>query len=61
MHASKLIAREVDVNVLASGEADVHATEKITARVLGSGEIRYAGSPKKVDRVVKGSGSIEAI
>jgi len=61
VHARKLIAREVDVKVLASGEADVHATEKITARVLGSGEIRYAGSPKKVDRVVKGSGSIEAI
>lgn len=61
VHASKLIAREVDVKVVASGEADVHATEKITARVLGSGEIRYAGSPKKVDRMVKGSGSIEAI
>lgn len=61
VRARKLIAREVDVRVAASGDADVHATEKITARVTGSGEIRYAGSPKKVDQVVKGSGSIEAI
>ena len=61
VHAAKLIAREVDVRVASSGEADVHATEKITARVMGSGEIRYAGSPKKVDQVVRGSGSIDAI
>ncbi len=61
VHAGKLIAREVDVRVASSGEAAVHATEKITARVTGSGEIRYAGSPKKVDQVVTGSGSIDAI
>jgi Putative auto-transporter adhesin, head GIN domain len=61
VRGSKLIAREVDVKVAASGDADVHATEKLTASVRGSGEIRYAGSPKKVDKDVKGSGSIEAL
>jgi hypothetical protein len=29
--------------------------------VRGSGEIRYAGSPKKVEKEVKGSGSIDAL
>ncbi len=57
----KLVAREVTVKVAASGDADVHATEKLTASVTGSGDIRYAGSPKKVERNVKGSGSIEAL
>jgi Putative auto-transporter adhesin, head GIN domain len=57
----KLIAREVSVKLAASGDADVHATEKLTASVSGSGDIRYAGSPKKVEREVRGSGSIEAL
>jgi Putative auto-transporter adhesin, head GIN domain len=61
VRGNKLIAREVDVRVVASGDANVHATEKLNASVRGSGEIRYAGSPKKVDKDVKGSGSIEAI
>jgi Putative auto-transporter adhesin, head GIN domain len=61
VRTSRLIAREVDVKVIASGDADVHATEKLNASVRGSGEIRYAGSPKKVDKDVKGSGSIEAM
>jgi hypothetical protein len=61
VRASRLIAREVDVKVIASGDAGVHATEKLNASVRGSGEIRYAGAPKKVDKEVKGSGSIEAM
>jgi Putative auto-transporter adhesin, head GIN domain len=61
VRGNKLIAREVDVRVIASGDADVHATEKLIASVRGSGEIRYAGSPKKVEKDIKGSGSIDAI
>jgi Putative auto-transporter adhesin, head GIN domain len=61
VRARKLVAREVDVRVIAAGDADVHATEKLTATVTGSGDIRYAGSPKKVERNVKGSGSIESL
>jgi Putative auto-transporter adhesin, head GIN domain len=61
VRTSRLIAREVDVKIIASGDADVHATEKLNASVRGSGEIRYAGAPKKVDKEVKGSGSIEAM
>jgi hypothetical protein len=61
VRTSRLIAREVDVKVIASGDADVHATEKLNASVRGSGEIRYAGAPKKVDKEIKGSGSIEAM
>ena len=61
VRTSRLIAREVDVKVIASGDADVHATEKLNASVRGSGDIRYAGAPKKVDKEIKGSGSIEAM
>jgi hypothetical protein len=58
---ARLIAREADVRVVSSGEAHVHASEKLVARVSGSGDIRYAGSPANVDRSIRGSGSIEQL
>ncbi len=57
----RLVAREANVRISASGDAAVHASEKLTARVSGSGDIRYAGSPATVDRTIRGSGSIEPI
>ncbi len=57
----RLVAREANVRISASGDAAVHASEKLTARVSGSGDIRYAGSPATVDRSIRGSGSIEPI
>lgn len=56
-----LIAREASVKIMASGDVDVHAKEKLTASVMGSGDIRYAGSPGNVSRTVRGSGTIEAL
>jgi hypothetical protein len=61
VRTNRLVAREVDVKVIASGNADVHATEKLNASVRGSGDIRYAGAPKKIDKETKGSGSIDAL
>lgn len=61
VHARDLVAREANVRIAASGDAEVHASEKLTARVAGSGEIRYAGAPTIIDRKVRGSGSIEAM
>jgi hypothetical protein len=49
------------VKIIATGDADVHATEKLNVSVRGSGEVRYAGTPKKVEKEIKGSGSIEAM
>ena len=57
----KLVAREAGVRIVASGDAEVHAKEKLTASVSGSGDIRYAGSPANVGKAVRGSGSIEAL
>lgn len=57
----KLIAREARVKIMASGDADVYAKEKLTANVIGSGDIRYAGSPSNISKTVRGSGSVEAM
>lgn len=61
VRTARLISREANVRISSSGEAHVHATEKLVARVSGSGDIRYGGSPANVDRVVRGSGSIEQL
>jgi hypothetical protein len=61
VRSARLVSREANVRISSSGEAHVHATEKIIARVSGSGDIRYAGSPASVDRTVRGSGSIEQL
>ena len=61
VHSRKLIAREASVKIMASGGVDVYAKEKLTASIVGSGDIRYAGSPNDISRTVRGSGSIEAM
>lgn len=58
---ARLISREANVRVVSSGEAHVYASEKLIARVSGSGDIRYAGSPNSVDRAIRGSGLIEQL
>ncbi len=61
VNTCELVARDVEVRIAASGDARVHATQKLNATVMGSGDVRYAGSPKQIDRTVRGSGSIEAL
>jgi hypothetical protein len=60
VRAGSLKARDATVRVRASGDAEVYASEKLVASVMGSGDIRYSGAPKDVSRDVKGSGDIVA-
>lgn len=53
-----LIANDVDVSVNGSGDAKVVCNGNLTARVSGSGDIKYSGNPKTEDTKVAGSGSI---
>ncbi|WP_406843644.1 head GIN domain-containing protein [Flavobacterium soyae] len=56
--AGSLKSKNVDVNVSGSGNSKVTCNEKLTARVSGSGNIKYAGNPEKRDVKVSGSGNI---
>ncbi len=60
VRAKSLLARAVDVSINASGDAAVNVSEKLTASVIGSGDIRYLGSPKDISKNVQGSGRIRA-
>ncbi|WP_029270508.1 head GIN domain-containing protein [Flavobacterium sp. KJJ] len=56
--ASDLKSKNVDVNVSGSGNSKVNCNESLTARVSGSGDIKYTGNPEKRDVKVSGSGNI---
>jgi len=58
--ADGLVARKVEVHISGSGDARVHATESLDARVSGSGDIGYKGHPRDVTRKISGSGSVRA-
>lgn len=57
-HGFNLQANHTEVSVAGSGDAKVVSNESLKARIAGSGDIEYKGSPKKEDSKVAGSGSI---
>ena len=59
LNASSLITKTTKIEVSGAGSANVHATEELDARVSGSGDLTYAGSPPKVETKISGAGSVE--
>ncbi|TYA71690.1 head GIN domain-containing protein [Seonamhaeicola marinus] len=59
-HGFDLNANNTEVAIAGSGGAKVVSNESIKARISGSGDIVYAGNPKKEDTKVAGSGSIRS-
>lgn len=50
---------QCDAEVVGSGDIAVKVQERLRARVVGSGDIVYWGSPKEISRSTSGSGSIK--
>jgi hypothetical protein len=55
---AELEARDVNVEISGSGNADVWATESLAVSVAGSGDVVYRGDPTRITKSVAGSGSI---
>lgn len=55
---TELQSKIVDVNVSGSGNSKINCKKSLTARVSGSGNIKYTGNPEKRDVKVSGSGNI---
>ena len=45
--------------IAGSGNIDVRASDKLTAKILGSGNIRYYGDPETIEVDTAGSGNIQ--
>jgi putative autotransporter adhesin-like protein len=58
VRASDLKSKTVDANIAGSGNSTVNCEGNLTARVSGSGNIKYLGNPEKRDVKVSGSGKI---
>jgi hypothetical protein len=58
--ALELVADKVEVEVLGSGTAEVHAVKTLSLMVIGSGTVRYKGEPK-VSRNAIGRGKVEQV
>jgi len=58
VHATGLEAERATITVNGSGDADVNVTDILGAKIYGSGDITYIGSPSKVHISVTGSGEI---
>lgn len=56
--ARNLITASTAIRLTGSGDAYIHATEKVDAALHGSGDIHCSGSPKNVSKSKSGSGDI---
>lgn len=58
--AGNLVTKNTICSIQGSGGARVYATEELTAKISGSGDIRFKGNPIKLNKTVRGSGSISS-
>ena len=49
IRAAKLMARNVEASTSGSGDIQCYASEKLTGRISGSGDIAYKGNPREVN------------
>jgi hypothetical protein len=56
-----LKAENCAIQISGAGDAKVYVSKKLDVKVSGSGSIRYAGDPDKVNTNVSGSGSVQKI
>lgn len=54
----ELVADEVCVNLSGAGNALVHATGSLKARISGAGRVKYLGNPETVEKKISGAGSV---
>lgn len=52
---------EADINIMGSGTCRLHVMEKLDSRIMGSGNIYFAGDPKHVNNNSMGSGRIKKL
>jgi len=57
INALDLEAKKVTLAITGSGDADVFATETLSAKITGSGDVRYKGNPR-INQKITGSGKI---
>ncbi len=58
LHAPDLMTSTADIHIDGSGSQTIWVTDRLDARISGSGNIRYKGSPGTVNTRIAGSGKV---
>ena len=61
LNLKDLVAGTVTIESSGASKSTVHATEKLDAKVSGVGKVTCYGSPKTVDKSVKGVGKVSVL
>jgi hypothetical protein len=61
LEAKSLTALRADVSINAGGEAEVHASEAVDAKVRAGGDIKVYGNPKHVEQKTTLGGNIDIV
>ncbi len=61
LYAYDLLSQNCRINISGSGDAQVTATTALIAKIGGSGNVTYKGSPVKLDTKISGSGTIQKV
>ncbi|MBL7960976.1 DUF2807 domain-containing protein [bacterium] len=59
INAMDLNAENCTIQISGAGDAKVNVSKQLDVKISGSGSIRYAGNPDKVNTNVSGSGSVQ--
>jgi hypothetical protein len=60
LNANTLAAKTAEVKIAGSGNARLQVSERLSASVVGSGNVIYSGNPSTVEKSIAGSGRIRA-
>ena len=60
LRAADLETKRADVRIAGSGDAELNVADRLTAEIIGSGNVRYRGRPT-VDTTTLGSGAVRSM
>ncbi len=58
IEAADLEATDANVRIQGSGDVELHALNALSASIMGSGDVRYKGEPKRKILMERGSGNV---
>ena len=56
--SNEIKSKSATITINGSGDGEVFASDSISAKINGSGNIKYFGNPENVDSIINGSGDI---
>ena len=58
--SNEIKSKSATITINGSGYGEVFASDSISAKINGSGNIKYFGNPENVDNIINGSGDIKS-